>query len=171
MAFNAKNLHYEKNEPAFLRRIRGEYSSDRHNVQIARPKKDRLKTADDDDAPTIVNESGETVSVDEYEKMVSKATAVTVADQSSSANGTKVEDHEVVEKEEQRREPEKQKVSEIGGPKKRKAVKVVGDDVEHMELMDESWKLNRDEKKATNLKQGSKKKVKKVKLSFDGLET
>ncbi|KAK8220037.1 hypothetical protein M8818_000453 [Zalaria obscura] len=60
------------NEPAFLRRLRAQNSGndDRHERQIARPRKP--KDADDDDAPTyVIEESNDTLSKEEYEALVS----------------------------------------------------------------------------------------------------
>ena len=71
MAFNAKNLSYNKEDPSFLRKLKAEHGGDRSNVQIARPKKDRLKTGDDDeDEPTMVDEHGENLGKEEWEKML-----------------------------------------------------------------------------------------------------
>src|SRR5271163_16993 len=77
--FNVKNLHFEKQEPEFLRKLRGEAAGrgdiDRHEVQQARPgKKPRLEM-DDDDGPTIVYEdeagaSGGNVGREEYEMLM-----------------------------------------------------------------------------------------------------
>ena len=81
MSFNAKNLHYEKQEPAFLRRLRGQNfgSNDRNKVQFARPRKQRLGTEhrragqdgdDDDDGPVIIDEEGEHLTQREYKDLV-----------------------------------------------------------------------------------------------------
>jgi len=168
MAFNAKNLHYEKQEPAFLRKLRGEHGGDRHNVQIARPKKDRLKTTDEDDGPTIVDESGEVVGREEYEAM----TGGNGAGDYGVDGGAKevIEAEQSAEKEKANERPEKQKVADIGGPRKRKAVKVIGeDDVDAKIVKAEREADGRGNSKAENLKNGKTKppkRAKKVKLSF-----
>lgn len=66
MTFNAKNLSYEKQEPAFLRRLRAENPSE---MPVARPRKPRLGTGDDE-GPTIVDQQGETITEKEYQDMV-----------------------------------------------------------------------------------------------------
>lgn len=68
MAFKAKDLHYEKQEPAFLKRLRAGNTSDRSPISISRPRKARLDTGEDE-GPTIVDERGETVTVGEFERL------------------------------------------------------------------------------------------------------
>lgn len=69
MTFNAKNLHYEKQEPAFLRRLKAENTTERHNISVARPRKPRLAT-EVDDGPIIVDEQGENVTEKEYQDLL-----------------------------------------------------------------------------------------------------
>ncbi len=175
MAFNAKNLHYDKNEPSFLRKLKGEFGNldGRHNVQIARPKKDRLKTGDDDeDEPVIIDESGETIEKTEFERRVK-------GDEEKAADGA--EGGEEVAAVDGSKESERQKVAEIGassGAKKRKVVKVVGDVDDQVDDLsgkiptqqrptgaskEKTDKVAPDKKDAAS----SKKKAKKIKLSFD----
>ncbi|KAF2140716.1 uncharacterized protein K452DRAFT_359737 [Aplosporella prunicola CBS 121167] len=160
MAFNAKNLNYEKKEPAFLRRIKGNLSEgrdpDRQEYSIARPKK--AKQDDEDDAPTyVVEESNDTLTKAEYEALVNgKSTP-------DAANGEEKKDSENPENDEaakadSKTTKSKQPTASIGAAsKKRKAVKVGGDadDEEEEELS----KKKPQPKKA-------KKKAKAVKLSF-----
>src|SRR3978361_1484798 len=107
MAFNAKNLQYDKREPAFLRKLKGEFGGldGRHNVQIARPKKDRLKTGDDDeDEPVILDEQGERIEKEEVDRRLKGG---------DEAETTATADHVVAENGEAG-ESAKQKVMEIG---------------------------------------------------------
>jgi len=175
MAFNAKNLHYDKQEPSFLRKLKGEFGGfdGRHNVQIARPKKDRLKTGDDDeDDPVIVDEQGERVEKAEYERRVREG------DEAEKQNGKDpVKDDEGQKPDED--QSERQKVAEIGSTanlKKRKAARVVGgDDEDREDKADEDSKQK--SRKEDDQSQGSsrkkkdpgaaKKKGKNIKLSFD----
>ena len=170
MAFKAKGLEYDKHEPAFLRRMRGEYGGldGRHNVQIARPKKDRLKTGDDDDDPVIVDEQGELVEKSEFERRQKQGGD---HDQQSGVEAVK-DDAEAIAKEQQ---SDRQKVTEIGGMRKRKAVKVIGaedDDADKVSAATE-LRIEKEEKegevKAVKKKDAgaTKKKGKKIKLSFD----
>ena len=116
---------YEKQEPSFLRKLRGEHGSDRHNVAIARPSKSRLDTGDDD-GPTMVDEAGGDVSKEEYEAMIkgeerkdtkeeqatTEAEGVAgVEEKNSGKEDTKAADDG---------DREKQKVAQIGGTKRRK---------------------------------------------------
>jgi hypothetical protein len=157
MAFNSKNLQYEKNEPAFLRKLRGEHGSDRNNFQAARPKRNRLAN-DDDDGPTMVDEEGASVSKEDYEAMFDgKGSA-------AKSNEAVIEDakgEESAKDGEKTQEPpaEKQKVVEVGAARKRKQVKVIGEEIGGDDGAD--------------LKKGktTKKPKKKVKLSFDEPES
>jgi len=176
MAFNSKNLHYEKQEPAFLRRLRGEHGSDRQNVQFARPNKSRLKTGDEDDAPTMVDEEGENVSKEEYERMMKEKEKEEVGKEDKVGEdagvGQKKGSEEVREDDEGKlRGEKKQIVVEAGaGTKKRKAVKVVGEEERMGDgLVLQGSKAQREkETDAVPVKQaGTKKKAKKIKLSFD----
>ncbi|EXJ84108.1 hypothetical protein A1O3_04775 [Capronia epimyces CBS 606.96] len=185
MAFNAKNLEYNKQEPAFLRKLRGEVGGvdGRHNIQIARPKKDRLKTGDDDDDPVIVDEQGERVDKEEFERRVKEGnTATELAGTEEAAAATETD---VKGDGERERANERQKVTEIGvsgNLKKRKAGKVVGaEDEAEGEANDGADSTASDAKqiarskpaqsetKPTKKKESgaAKKKGKKIKLSFD----
>ncbi|KAI1608182.1 hypothetical protein EDD37DRAFT_613332 [Exophiala viscosa] len=166
MAFKAKDLEYDKHEPAFLRRMRGEYGGldGRHNVQIARPKKDRLKTGDDDDDPVIVDEQGELVEKSEFERRQKQGED---HDQQTGPEEVKNDD-EAPGKEQP---SDRQKVTEIGGMKKRKAVRVVGaedDDGDKVVSAIGKEETNGEVKVAKKKDAGAaKKKGKKIKLSFD----
>ncbi|KIV93240.1 hypothetical protein PV10_04469 [Exophiala mesophila] len=180
MAFNAKNLHYDKQEPAFLRRLKGQFGGDdgRHNVQIARPKRDRLKTADDDDDPLIVDEQGETVAKEEYERRL-KGEDV---DPTAEADGEASKKAPDSQTEQDAGQAERQKVTGIGDSKakKRKVGKVVGGDGQD-EVSGPSSVKEQDagaEKGVASSKEAEKvkgqdapvtkkKKAKKIKLSFD----
>jgi hypothetical protein len=193
MAFKAKDLEYDKHEPAFLRKLRGEYGGldGRHNVQIARPKKDRLKTGDgDEDEPVILDESGQIVEKSELERRL-KGDADTGTDpdnqQQPGVEESLKDESGVGGEQQEQQQSERQKVTEIGSlahVKKRKAGKVVVDD-EQDEAVDEkaaSSSGGKNEKtittydnggikdKDTKRKDPPKKKGKKIKLSFDDAE-
>lgn len=184
MAFNAKNLHYDKQEPAFLRRLKGQIGGDdgRHNVQIARPKRDRLKTADEDDDPVIVDEQGETVGKEEYERRLKgeDADATATADSEASTKGSGAQTAQDAG------QADRQKVTGIGDSKakKRKVGKIVGGD-EQDEVSEPSGAKRPEAEEAEKAEKGGapstssekvkgqdapvpkKKKAKKIKLSFD----
>ncbi|KAK2780774.1 hypothetical protein FQN53_000994 [Emmonsiellopsis sp. PD_33] len=170
MSFNAKNLSYDKNEPAFLRRLRGQYgdgSGFRNDRPNPRPTKKR--DADDDDAPTYVDEeSNEVISKEEYEALVKGDSEDKVAEDAGNnnedgSNETKALDTTTSAGEESKAATEtpgpkaKQQVAEIGGAKKRKQGKVIGDDATEPDA----------KKPQTSRKPKLKKKIK---LSFDDEE-
>ena len=166
MAFKAKDLHYEKQEPAFLRKLRGEYGGDRHNVSIARPSKPRLDTGDDD-GPTIVDEAGESVTKDQYEAMarddeLGKRTGS--AEPSIEGENVKAQAGDSLPRKEEQLKPEK--LAAIGGSSKRKQGKVVGHEGEHQNEDTFEDKVNETHDPAQS-SQKSKSKKKKIKLSFD----
>ncbi|PGH03540.1 ribosome assembly protein 1 [Blastomyces parvus] len=138
MSFNAKNLSYEKNEPAFLRKLRSEYgdgSGFRNDRPSPRPTK--KKDADDDDAPTYVDEgSNEIISKEEYEALVRGDSDNTIGI-SSGNNGNENEkarptndtgDGGEQEEPQGPKDKQKQHFAEIGGAKKRKQARVIGED-------------------------------------------
>ena len=172
--FKAKNLTYDKTQPAFLQRLKAEYAGDRNNVQFARPNKSRLKTGDaDEDEPTIVDEAGEGVSKEEYEGMLKRENG----GEADAVEGVGVgkdddkESQEVVNRKGQARD--KQKVAEVGVGKKRKAAKVVGngDEVNNYSETATSAKESKQEDAKKELVSETsskpKKKSKRIKLSFD----
>ena len=128
MSFKAKDLTYENNEPAFLRKLRGEVAgtdSDRHERPIARPK--RLKqNEDEDDGPTyVVEESGDMLSKADYEAMLAGEKREQVDDKTVTRPEGGVAEGEDESKK------SKQQVAEAGqAQKKRKAVKIIGDAAE-----------------------------------------
>jgi hypothetical protein len=183
--FNAKNLHYEKQEPAFLRRLRGEAvgagggDSDRLNVQHARPgKKPRLEMGDDDeDGPTVVYEGeagapdGGNVGREEYEALM-KAKKADGGKDLGKQDGEGDALRSGVGAGEER---EKQKVADVGGAKKRKVGKVVGGEDDHVVAVEQGESragldarhASATATTATATKSKPSKKQKKVKLSFD----
>lgn len=168
MSFKSKDLSYSQNEPAFLRRIRGEIRAsvddpDRQINPVARPTiSKRLKKDEEDDAPTyVLEETNQHLSKEEYEAMLKgeEAAAKDAAEQKTevqSDSAPNTSEHAAVHS-----ANSKQRVAEIGGlPKKRKAAKIVGQDDD--EAIDTSTTPgNKDAKKPPK-----KKKAKAIKLSF-----
>jgi Domain of unknown function (DUF4604) len=173
MTFNAKNLHYEKQEPAFLRRLRNENTSDRHNVSIARPRKPRLQTGDDD-GPTIVDEQGENLTEQEYQDLLEGKTK----DESPPGKVSTIARHNpesgmkeslavgTVNALKKRKEP---RIAVNSGPKKRKQVKSVGAGSEIDSQPAEDGPSEPELNGEPRFKVKSKKR--KIKLSFDEPET
>ncbi|KAH0547512.1 hypothetical protein FGG08_000237 [Glutinoglossum americanum] len=169
MSFNSKNLAYELKEPSFLRKLRNQQGggdSHRHERPLARPKRDR--DGDGDDEPTYVDE--------ESNNILSKAEYAALLG-SEGGGGSKVESqvtdnaaHSHGEKGKMADGSEdtsasKEIIAGIGERKKRKAGKTVGVELQN----DESE--GADKSKVDKTKSGNKpKKMKKVKLSFEGDE-
>ncbi|OAX83836.1 hypothetical protein ACJ72_01793 [Emergomyces africanus] len=134
MSFNAKNLSYDKREPAFLRKLRSEYGdgsgfrNDRPSPRPTKPKDD-----DDDDAPTYVDEeSNEIISKAEYDSLVrgdrdnkSEEDSRNIGDENEQTKSA----HECGgDRQGEPQAKHKQHFAEIGGAKKRKQVKVIGEE-------------------------------------------
>ena len=158
MAFNSKNLQYDKNEPAFLRKLRGEYGNDRQTFQAARPKRNRLAN-DEDDGPTMVDEAGASVSKEDYEAMINGKDGEL---ESTDVKPETLLTHKSNNDEALQETPkEKQKVIDIGAGRKRKQAKVIGEQNEGPEATEDTYEESVKQSKPT------KKSKKKVKLFFD----
>ncbi|KAL1955423.1 hypothetical protein VTO42DRAFT_8579 [Malbranchea cinnamomea] len=170
MSFNAKNLSYEKKEPAFLRRLKSQYgdgSVARQERPNPRPAKPRL--LDDDDGPTYVVEgSNDVISKEEYERLVKGESEVDNAQdtgdnaraEDSPKDGThpSAGDAEPRVGHDESEHKREQKIAEIGASKKRKQPKVVLDEKESDEMEYKTLKAPSSETKS--------KQKKKIKLSF-----
>ena len=168
MSFKSKNLQYERSEPAFLRRMRGELGgstddSDRQTNSAPLPKKPKRLEMGDDEGPTyVLEESGETVTKEEFEKIIAKnkdgeKSPVANAAGNQQGNGDQNEKNDNINQ-------SKQQVAQIGAlSKKRKIAKIVGEGPDADET-DENPKPKVSSK--SNVKK-SKKKAKQIKLTFD----
>ena len=160
----AKDLSYEATLPPFLQRLHAQNAGrgdlDRHEQPIARP--ERVKTSDEDDGPTLVDESGEIVSKEEYEELTvngieedgGSVTGELKGDGEPKASGA-IQDCEGRKAE--------QKVTDGTATKKRKVVKVVGDQGEEAGQKDKP----KDETAPEKALKKAKKKAKPIKLAFD----
>lgn len=147
-----KDLQFDKSLPPFLQKLHAQKGgfgdTDRHERAIARPKK--AKDDNDDDGPTMIDESGETLTKDEYARLAGAEIAVgeSVVEPDARSTGG---------------EPSTAKVDPkvTNGPalKKRKAAKVIGDDAENSHEEDGAV--------ASKPAKKIKKKGKPVKLAFD----
>lgn len=155
----SKDLQYDSTLPPFLQRMKAQNSGygddrdpDRHETPIARPKK--AKNPDDDDGPTMVDESGDTVSKADYEKKL-KGDAEGEEDGGSNPQASGALPSGGAPKSEKT-------ISDGTAVRKRKVAKVIGGD-------------DADDAKGDGAEKGSapkavkkaKKKAKPVKLSFD----
>ncbi|KAJ8607768.1 hypothetical protein MRB53_040064 [Persea americana] len=152
----SKDLSYDSNLPPFLQRLRAQNSGrgdqDLHERPLARPKKGKVN--DEDDQPTIVDESGELLSKDDLTKRITADDQ----QQASTSVDLNLDDSKVPGSETRQT---KQDVTNGLSIKKRKAAKVIEDDAEH------------DDKAATSIQttaapvKKAKKKAKPVKLAFE----
>ena len=161
----AKDLSYDSTLPPFLQRLHdqnaGRGDTDRHERAIARPR--RAKDADaEDDGPTVVDESGEVVSREEFAQLgETKVDAMLDAEAAGSGQGECVNGAGGAADTAKRAE---QNVTDGAGIKKRKAGKIVGvyDDTAASPTRPEVDQV--DNKKVAKKQ---KKKGKPIKLAFD----
>jgi hypothetical protein len=175
MSFKAKDLAYSQNEPAFLRRIRGEIRGsvddpDRQINPVARPTiSQRLKKDEADEDPTyVLEETNQNLSKEEYEALLNQEEAA-AAEKKSDISDTAVD----MSKESPTTSIRpKENVAEVGRLlKKRKVARVVGqDDEDETELSkSQAGKLNNKSSKIADQdvrKPPRKKRPQAVKLSF-----
>ncbi|KAG8631133.1 hypothetical protein KVT40_000273 [Elsinoe batatas] len=167
MPTKVKGLEYQAEQPAFLQRMRQgvPQAGEKHERPIPRPK--RAKADDDDDAPAYVMEdTNESVTKEDYEKLVKGPEA---GDEATSAPDSGDKDREASadnpvmsgalpdDKEKTADQQDRPKVKEASlGQKKRKAATAVGQDDEESADTDDAPKPKK-----------GKKKGKPIKLSFD----
>lgn len=176
MSLKAKNLEFDKSQPAFLRRLRGEIvgqsdgDPDRHHNTTTRPRRPARLDAGEDDGPTYVMEdTNATLTQDEYEGMLKRVEGVqNTGDNDAKADG---ESGEVVKGSEgtEVNGKAKQKLGAIGGAKKRKAIKVIGVDDDHVRSDTKATGAkpdNKDEQTLKKLENKPKRKKAKVKIDF-----
>lgn len=169
MTFNAKNLQYEKQEPAFLRRLRSENTSDRHHVSVARPRKPRLDMGDDD-GPTIVDEQGENWTEQEYQDLLKGKSKHEAPRKDMSPLARQDSEAEMIDSlpggtDDETKKLERPNVSINPGSKKRKQIKVVGAGSEFDSLPARDG-LSEPHSTAES-RPKMKPKKRKIKLSFD----
>ncbi|KAL4998677.1 hypothetical protein BDV10DRAFT_185060 [Aspergillus recurvatus] len=159
MSFNAKNLAYDAKEPAFLQRLRGQYENTSSGLERPLQRSRRVRDDNDDDGPTYVDaESNDVISKEDYEAMVNCGDPET----KQPENGVKDKDAAADQDGDSKRAesaPLKQNVTEIGGPRKRKQAKVIGDEIEGAEKAEVRPKESGSRK--------PKQKTRKIKLSFE----
>ncbi|KAK4889228.1 hypothetical protein LTR27_011986 [Elasticomyces elasticus] len=157
----AKDLSYDQSLPPFLQRLHdqkaGRGDTDRHERPLPR-NMGKKGAGDEDDGPTVVDESGEMVSKEEYAELEKK-------DAGGSVKGEDVDDKGVVMAGALPPPPDEERIDgsmTVGVmTKKRKMAKVVGD-----EAGGEQDEKDVNEKK-TPAKTKGKKKAKAIKLAFD----
>ena len=160
----SKDLSYEATLPPFLQRLHaqkaGRGDEDRHERPVARPT--RVKTADEDDGPTVVDEGGETVSKEELEQLAKGESA----EESGLVRGESIGDGEpkasgALPNGDGDGTRSEQKVTDGTAVKKRKVGKVIGEDGE-----EGKGNGGQEVENETPMKK-FKKKGKPIKLAFD----
>lgn len=151
-------------EPAFLQRLKGQYGNTSGGLErpiSQRPR--RVRDDNEDDGPTYVDaESNEVITKEDYKAMVNGG-----GDQESEQpeNGVKDKDAASEEAGNSKKKMEgstsKQNIAEIGGPRKRKQAKVVGNEDEVQEPKSEPVRPKDPGPRKP------KQKKKKIKLSFE----
>jgi hypothetical protein len=173
----AKDLSYDSSLPPFLQRLHaqnaGRGDTDRHERPQARPK--RQKEPNDDDGPTVVDGSGESVSREEFEKMTKAEALESPTGDVAGAGKGEVEDGDALKAsgalpEESKRAEQKVTVTDgLATKKKRKAGKIVGEENDAGDEEKEEKGQDGDgvvQKVAKKIK----KKAKPIKLAFDDEE-
>lgn len=161
----SKDLSYESTLPPFLQRLHAQKAGladqDRHERPVARPR--RTKAGDEDDGPTVVDESGDLVSTAEFEKLTKEPSAQEDSNVKGALEGSgEPEGSGAIQEgegEERKGGPKVTDGAAIG--KKRKVAKVVGDEAENEPVGAD------DGPNAKVVKKVKKKKGKPIKLAFD----
>lgn len=157
----------EAKEPAFLQKLRGQYGNTNGRLErpVARPRKLKDGKDDDDDEPVYVDEeSNEVISKEDYQALVGgsvsqKEDEVTSKDQST----VKVEDNDKAHPMTDTTITKQRNLTEVGGQRKRKQAKIVGEDKPDIEQK----KLEAEETQPKAPTPRKVQKAKKIKLSFD----
>lgn len=168
----SKDLSYESTLPPLLQRLHdqkaGYGDQDRHERPIARPK--RAKAHEDEDEPTVIDESGETVSKEELAKMTSAGGQNDQAEplqEGGNVTGSVTNKDEALVSgalPDSGTSHQDQKLTDGTATKKRKVAKVIGGaDPEDDET---APKGERDDSTVIQAKKRTKKKAKPVKLGF-----
>jgi hypothetical protein len=152
-----KNLHYDSTLPPFLARLQANHAAqdDRHDFDIARPKKQRDAAADAEDEPVYFDEAtGDSLTKGEWEERQREK-------ENSPGEGKEEEKPDT-----KGERTTKENIAVIGGVRKRKMGKVIGGE-------ESAGEESRDAARSTSKPEGKKqekgktaKKGKKIKLSF-----
>lgn len=157
----------EAKEPAFLQKLRGHYgdTSGRLERPSARPRKLRDRNDEDDDAPVYVDEeSNEVISKAEYEALVGGENDP--KDNEATTKDIPTENEQAFTQSQTETSTAKQSnLTEVGGPRKRKQAKVVGENEQKEKFEENLPEVDQVQPKAAAPRKS--KKAKKIKLSFD----
>lgn len=150
----------EAKEPAFLQKLRGQYgnSSGRLERPVERARKPRDPKDDDDDAPVYVDEeSNEVISKEEYKALVEGDVSNQQEGKTAPKGLASVDGEDELQPRAEITPVRQTNLTEVGGQRKRKQIKVVG----------EGSKPEVEEEQSKATVSRKPKKGKKIKLSFD----
>ncbi|QIW94734.1 hypothetical protein AMS68_000252 [Peltaster fructicola] len=157
----SKDLAYDAALPPFLQRLRnqnvGRGDTDRHERPVARPR--LAKDANDDDGPTVVDETGETITQQDFEKRSAAAEPTSEAVEGKTYN--KPETTAAAAAAEEALVRVEQRVTDGTTTKKRKAARIIADEAAVPE--------DNPSEPAQTIKK-AKKKSKPIKLAFEAHE-
>ncbi|KAL8940179.1 MAG: hypothetical protein Q9211_002396 [Gyalolechia sp. 1 TL-2023] len=169
------NLTYDSNEPAFLRKLKGQYGgtdSARHQQPLARPRKQRNPIEEDEDEPIYVHEANphEPISKADYDTLIDDTVTedrdglfTTVEKLSGrvgkASNQTGASSKPHGERGVMQEAPSKQQIAVIGAASKKRSAKIIGDGTAADETQDSAEKIEL-------AKSRGPKKAKRQKLSF-----
>lgn len=158
-------LFPEAKEPAFLQKLRGQYGSNSGRLErpAARPRRLKDPKDDDDDEPVYIDEeSNEVISKEEYRVLAGVTTEkegeASLEDQSTTESKGKAHTQKEFTTAKQNN------LTEVGGQRKRKQAKVVGEDKPEEQKVPGNGPDEAQPKPPASRKP---KKTKKIKLSFD----
>ncbi|KAF1827008.1 uncharacterized protein K489DRAFT_405763 [Dissoconium aciculare CBS 342.82] len=156
----AKDLSYDSTLPPFLQKLHdknaGRGDTDRHERQIARPRKTR--EADDEDEPTVVDEHGELLSREELKSMSDRAPDAD--ERSATIDAAAIPPGSTAKAEDSSRPSVVSNVAATFAPKKRKLAKAVGESLDRdTDAADNDDTISKTAKKP--------KKSRKPKLAFE----
>ncbi|KAI4260610.1 MAG: hypothetical protein LQ352_000171 [Teloschistes flavicans] len=171
MAFDPKNLTYESSEPAFLRKLRGEYGASdtaRHQRQQLRPRKKINADEKDEDEPVYVHDEDPhtPISKADYDAMMKvptmeqrSAKKTEVVNNTQATDTTNTEVTAFATSGAVNEVHPRQELATIGGVLRKRAAKIIADSGSADEAHSSANRLR--DVKRKSLKQG-----KKPKLSF-----
>ncbi|KAK6381862.1 hypothetical protein LTR65_010959 [Meristemomyces frigidus] len=164
----AKDLSYDSTLPPFLQRLHdksaGRGDTDRHERPLARPKRD--KDPNEDDGPTVIDETGETLTKEEFAKLTDAQQpegdvgGTVTGEVDSGGEAAPLASGALPESKDEGKRAEQ--MTDGMASKKRKAAKVVGDGEDAPVEM--TTAVEQDVRKAAKK---PKKKAKPIKLAFD----
>ncbi|KAI4132663.1 MAG: hypothetical protein LQ338_000603 [Usnochroma carphineum] len=145
MSSNVKNLTYESKEPAFLRKLKGEYGgrdSARHQRPLARAQKARDADEEHDDQPVYVHETSPYVPMSkaDYDALLHASTTEREPVQKTQSETSVKGSYETEPSPEPSKKATledtqtKQQTAVIGASSKRRLVKVIGEDASSAEV-------------------------------------